>query len=266
MPLALLAHPTGVGGSPAAPERIETLASHCEVVFICVSKDGDLMQIVDAIAPGLRAGQLVVDTSTVGPGTAREVGARLAQNDVEFADAPVSGGVEGAKNGRLSVMVGANDATFERILPLLKPFAAEVRHMGGIGNGQAAKAVNQVLVGGIAEAVCEGLALAEHLGLPTEPLQQVLSSGAAGNWFLSHRGRTMRNSEFGAGFKQSLLLKDLQICLELAQDLDISVPVVERALEDYRRLVEAGYGDEDISGLIRLKRDGTLGDVNKRRS
>jgi 3-hydroxyisobutyrate dehydrogenase len=126
--------------------------------------------------------------------------------------------------------------------------------MGPVGSGQATKAVNQVIVAGVAEAVCEALAFSEKLNLPSERLLSVVGAGAAGSWFLEHRGQSMMENRFDVGFKLSLLLKDLLICRELAQELDIFMPTVEASIEDYRRLVDMGDGDHDISGLIRLKR------------
>ena len=114
--------------------------------------------------------------------------------------------------------------------------------------------VDQVIVGGVAEAVCEALALSEKLNLPPVRLLKVLGAGAAGGWFLEHRGQSMLENSFSKGFKLSLLLKDLRICQELARELDINMVMVENAIEDYQRLVEQGEGDNDISGLIRLKR------------
>jgi 3-hydroxyisobutyrate dehydrogenase len=111
------------------------------------------------------------------------------------------------------------------------------------------------MIAGIAESVCEGLALAEKLNLPSERLLAVVGAGAASSWFLEHRGQSMLENHFDVGFKLSLLLKDLLICQSLAQELDISVPTVKAAIEDYRVLVELGDGDHDISGLIRLKRN-----------
>jgi 3-hydroxyisobutyrate dehydrogenase len=126
--------------------------------------------------------------------------------------------------------------------------------MGPVGSGQATKAVNQVIVCGVAEAVCEALALGEKLNLPRERLLAVLSSGAADGWFLRHRGLSMLEGHFEKGFKLSLLLKDLEIVKALARELDIYMPVVEHAAQDYAALVDAGEGNNDISGLIRLKR------------
>lgn len=248
-----LAAETGV----TIAESPADLAERCNVIVICVSADSDLEQIVNALQPGLQPGSTLVDTSTVSPATARSVAAELARHDVGFVDAPLSGGVEGAVRGTLSVMAGGESADFERILPVLEAFSARVTHMGPVGAGQATKAVNQVIVGGVAEAVCEALALAEKLNLPPERLLSVLGAGAAGSWFLQHRGRSMLDNRFDKGFKPELLLKDLKIIRSLARELDIKMVGVDAAIRDFERLVEAGHGDNDISGLIRLKRQST---------
>jgi 3-hydroxyisobutyrate dehydrogenase len=230
------------------------LAASCNVILTCVSADQDLLDVVGQLLPGIKPGTVMVDTSTVSPATARQIAASLLDLDCGFVDAPVSGGVEGAKNGTLSVMAGGDSANMSRIMPVLEAISATVTHMGPVGSGQATKAVNQVMIAGIAEAVCEGLALSEKLNLPLERLLSVVGAGAAGSWFLGHRGQSMMESRFDVGFKLSLLLKDLLICQRLAQELDISMPTVEASITDYRKLVELGDGDHDISGLIRLKR------------
>jgi len=230
------------------------LAAACNVILTCVSADQDLLDVVGQLLPGAKPGSVVVDASTVSPATARQVATSLIDVGCDFVDAPVSGGVEGAQKGTLSVMVGGDSAIVSRIMPVLEAISASVTHMGPVGYGQATKAVNQVMIAGIAEAVCEALALAEKLNLPSERLLSVVGAGAAGSWFLGHRGQTMLENRFDVGFKLSLLLKDLLICQALAQDLDISMPTVEASIRDYRVLVELGDGDHDISGLIRLKR------------
>ncbi|MBV8157039.1 MAG: NAD(P)-dependent oxidoreductase, partial [Dyella sp.] len=115
-------------------------------------------------------------------------------------------------------------------------------------------AVNQVLVAGIAQGVCEGLALAEALGLDPERLLPTLGAGAAGNWFLEKRGATMLRNEFSVGFKLGLLHKDLGIVRRIAEGAGVNRSVIERSLADYAELMSQGYGDDDISALIRLKR------------
>ena len=230
------------------------LAASCNVVLICVSRDSDLLEVIEQLKTGLQPGSVVIDTSTVSPSTATKVADMLSAMEVGFVDAPVSGGVEGAIRGTLSVMAGGNSADMLRIKPILEAISSTVTHMGPVGSGQATKAVNQVIVGGVAEAVCEALALSEKLNLPSERLLTVLGAGAAGSWFLQHRGRTMLQNEFEKGFKLSLLLKDLKIIRDLAQELNITMSTVESAIRDYQQLVDAGQGNQDISGLITLKR------------
>ena len=245
-----LAGETGV----VAAETPAQLASACNVILTCVSADLDLLDVIEQTLPGIKPGSMVVDTSTVSPATARQVSASLSEVGCSLVDAPVSGGVEGAQKGTLSVMAGGDSANISRIMPVLEAISATVTHMGPVGSGQATKAVNQVMIAGIAEAVCEALALAEKLNLPSERLLSVVGAGAAGSWFLGHRGQSMLENRFDVGFKLSLLLKDLLICRTLAQDLDISLPTVEAAIKDYTTLKELGDGNHDISGLIRLKR------------
>jgi len=237
-----------------AADNPAQLAAACNVILTCVSADEDLLGVFEQLRPGIKPGTVLVDTSTVSPVTARQVSASLLDAGCGFVDAPVSGGVEGAQKGTLSVMAGGDSANMSRIMPILEAISSSVTHMGEVGSGQATKAVNQVMIAGIAEAVCEALALGEKLNLPSERLLSVVGAGAAGSWFLGHRGQTMLENRFDVGFKLSLLLKDLLICQTLAQDLDISMPTVEAAIKDYRVLVELGDGDHDISGLIRLKR------------
>jgi 3-hydroxyisobutyrate dehydrogenase len=230
------------------------LAAGCDIVLICVSADSDLEQVIGQCRPGLEPGNVIVDTSTVSPDVTQDLATTLETLGVGWVDAPVSGGVEGAIHGRLSVMAGGDFATFSRVLPVLEAFSSTVTHMGPVGAGQATKAVNQVMVGGIAEAVCEALALSEKLNLPSERLLSVLEAGAADSWFLRHRGKTMLKDRFEPGFKQALLLKDLKIVQTMARKLNLSMEMVESTILDYEALVAEGDGDLDTSGLIKRKR------------
>jgi len=241
-------------GVPAA-DSPEMLAADCNAVLVCVSADRDLLEVMDAALPGLAAGDVVMDTSTVNPATAVALQARLAKIGVGFVDAPVSGGVEGAVNGMLSVMAGGDSADISRIRPVMEAISARIAHMGPPGSGQATKAVNQVIVGGIAEAVCEALAMAKKLNLPSARLLPVLGAGAAGSWFLEHRGQSMLEGRFDKGFRPELLLKDLEIVRDMARDLDISMTTTDNAISEFRRLVASGEGENDTSSLIKLKLD-----------
>ncbi len=238
-----------------APLAIGELAARCEVIALCVPADADVLANVEAIAGHARPGTIVIDHSTVSSLTARAAQQRMAAAGGEFIDAPVSGGVEGARNGRLSIMAGGSATALERVRPVLECYAARISHMGAVGAGQDTKAVNQVLVAGIAQAVCEGLALGEKLGLAADVLIPTLLAGAAGNWFLDKRGATMLRDEFKVGFKLGLLHKDLKIVRELAQAAGTDRSVIEKSLADYAVLMAQGHADEDISALIRLKRN-----------
>lgn len=243
----------------AARLGVKAAASHadfagCGVVALCVSMDADVMQQVQALADVLAPGAVVVDHSTVSVETAKRAQALLAAKGIGFVDAPVSGGVEGARNGKLSVMAGGDAADLEKVRPVLEAYAARITHMGGTGAGQATKAVNQVLVAGINEAVCEGLALGEKLGLDQAKLLPTLMAGAAGNWFLDKRGATMLANQFTPGFKCGHLLKDLGIVRGMARDAGIRTAVIDQAYADYDELVQRGEADADTSALILLKR------------
>jgi 3-hydroxyisobutyrate dehydrogenase len=238
----------------AAPATIEELARNRDLIALCVPADDDVLALAREIAAHAKPGAIVVDHSTVSSVTARAAAEMLAARGCAFLDAPVSGGVEGAKNGKLSIMVGGDEAALVAARPALDCYAARISNMGGVGAGQDTKAVNQVLVAGIAQAVCEGLALSEKLGLDAERLLTTLMAGAANSWFLEKRGATMLRDEFRIGFKLALLHKDLEIVRKLAVAAGTDRSVIEKSLADYAVLMAEGHGDEDISALIRLKR------------
>lgn len=238
----------------SAADSAARLADEVDVVCLCVSADDDLREVVAAMRESLRPGQVVIDHSTVAPATARGLSADLAGLDVAFVDAPVTGGVEGANNGQLAVMAGGEEATVERIRPIIDSYARVMHHLGPPGAGQSAKAVNQLMVAGIAEAVCESLALMERLELPRESMLELLAGGAAGSWFLDKRGRTMLEDSFETGFEPKLMLKDLKICDHLCREAGFESVVLTQALTDYRALIDTGETGRDISALFRHKR------------
>ena len=239
-------------GGPAAFDPAE-LAGRCELVILSVSADADMLEMVDAILTGLKPGSVVIDTSTVSRETARAAAENVAAGGGAFLDAPVSGGVEGACQGTLAMMVGGDAAVLERVRPVLQAVASRITHMGPAGAGQATKAVNQIMAAGINQAVTEALAFARAHDLPMDRVIEVVGSGAAGNWFLTHRGPSMVEGKFEPGFRVALHHKDLEICRQMAEQFGVTLPVVEMTLVHYRRLMQAGLGDEDISALFREK-------------
>jgi 3-hydroxyisobutyrate dehydrogenase len=232
---------------------IAELARSCEALVVCVSADADVRAVVEAAAPDLARGALVIDCSTVSADTARHAGGLLAARGVDFLDAPVSGGVEGAQKGTLAIMVGGEAAAFERARPLLAAMGKTLTHFGPQGAGQAAKATNQIMVAGIIRAVAEGLAFAAAQGLPIDRTIATLSQGAGGSWYLANRGPFMERGSYPAGFRVRLHEKDLRICRDMARAAGATLPVVEAVLAEYAELIAAGHGDEDISAIHRLK-------------
>lgn len=229
------------------------LARHCDVVVISVTDDAALKEVVAALRPGLRPSMVVVDTSTVAPATAETLSGALAALGVTLLDAPVSGGVEAARAGTLVAMVGGPLAALEVARPVLSQLATRIVHMGRSGLGQAAKAVNQVMVAGVNQAVAEGLAFGQALGLPAEPLQQVLGHGMAASRLLERRGASMVRGAYAGGFKVALHHKDLTLCRALAEALGAQLPLVEMTLIHYRRLMREGHDSDDISRLYEQK-------------
>ncbi|ROR34312.1 NAD(P)-dependent oxidoreductase [Inmirania thermothiophila] len=230
------------------------LARRSEVVITCVSADRDVREVVEAMLPGLAPGKVVIDCSTVSAATARDVAARVASAGADFLDVPVTGGVEGARDARLSMMVGGEAAVLDRVRPVLEALSARIVHMGPVGAGQATKAVNQIMVAGINQAVTEGLAFAEAQGLDLARVIEAVSAGAAGSWFLTHRGPTMAQGRFAPGFKVALHHKDLAICRDMAAERGVHLRCVDETLADYEALMAEGHAEEDISALFRLKR------------
>ncbi len=234
-------------------ELPEALAAEVDIVLMCVSADQDVLDIVEAIAKTIKPGSIVVDMSTVSSETAKKAAAYLAEKQVAFLDAPVSGGVDGAKNGSLAMMVGGNAEALETARPVLEAMAGRIIHMGATGSGQATKAVNQIMCAGINQAVTEALAFAQAQDLAMDKVIDVISGGASGNWFLQHRGLTMIQGTFAPGFKLALHHKDLKICQAMAEQTGLSIPLTDMTVTDYEQLMAEGYGDEDISALYRLK-------------
>jgi len=232
---------------------LEELAGNCEAIVICVSADDDLRAVINGLDPGLSPNMIVMDCSTVGADTARDLHRHLDALGVGFLDCPVSGGVEGARNATLAIMAGGDESVFARALPILEKLGRTVAYFGASGAGQATKATNQIMCAGIIQAVAEAMAFANAEGLPLERLIETLGKGAGSSWYFVNRAPFMADNNFPAGFRVRLHDKDLRICRDMAAKRGASLPVVESTLEEYEKLIAAGFGDEDISAVYRLK-------------
>jgi 3-hydroxyisobutyrate dehydrogenase len=213
------------------------LAERCEVIVLCVAADQDVLDVVQQLLPGVRAGQLVIDCSTVSSATAHSAAALLAAYGADFLDCPVSGGSE---------------AAFERAQPVLAAMGATIARFGDTGAGQATKATNQILCAGYIRAIGEAMAFAQSQGLPLAQVVETLGKGAGSSWYFVNRAPNMVRGSYPAGFRVRLHEKDLRICRDMAAASGGELPVVESVLRDYAQLVAAGHGDEDISAVFRL--------------
>lgn len=237
----------------SAPESLHSLTSSCDAMMMCVSADQDVNDVLTLILEAVRPGTLIIDCSTVSAVTARDCAQKCCARQCDFLDAPVSGGVEGARLGTLAIMVGGTESAFQRAQPLLQAIGKTITHFGGYGMGQAAKATNQILCAGAIQAAAEAMAFAKAEGLPLDKVIETLSKGAGSSWYFTHRAPNMMNNTYSGGFKLRLHDKDLKICRDMALQHGASLPLIEMTLIQYRRLIEQGYGDEDISTLFRLK-------------
>ena len=237
----------------AAPASLEEFARLVDVAVVCVSADADVRSVVERLAPGLARGALVIDCSTVSADTARWAAKLLGERSVEFIDAPVSGGVEGARNGALAIMCGGEHAAFDAARPVLGAMGKTIEHFGPSGSGQATKATNQIMCAGIIRACAEAMAFAGAHNLPLDRVVSTLGAGAGSSWYFVHRAPNMVREAYPAGFRVKLHAKDLAICHDMAARFGVELPVVESMLAEYAQLIEQGYGDEDISATHRLK-------------
>lgn len=248
----LVAAGAKAGASPAE------VARHSQIVVVCVSDTPDVEAVLfgsDGIAAGAEPGTLVIDCSTISPEATRDFGRRLADHGIAMVDAPVSGGSEGARLGTLSMFVGGSELDVTRATPVLAAMGKTITHLGPLGNGQAGKAVNQVMIAGAYLGVAEGLILGMKVGLDPLKLVEALSGGGAQSWTLTNRSGRMIDDEYPLGFRLALHRKDLGIALEMAGESGMMLPLamLVAALED--RLVAGGHGDEDMSVIARAIRE-----------
>jgi 3-hydroxyisobutyrate dehydrogenase len=232
---------------------LEELAGNCEAVVICVSADDDVRAAVAGLEKALSPNMIVIDCSTVGADTARAMHSQLEPLGVGFLDCPVSGGVEGARTAALAIMAGGDEPVFARARPILEAMGKTITYFGPSGAGQAAKATNQIMCAGIIQAVGEAMAFARAEGLPLDRLIETLGKGAGSSWYFVNRAPFMADEKYPAGFRVRLHAKDLRICHDMAAKHGALLPVVESTLVEYQRLIDAGFGDEDISAIHRLK-------------
>jgi 3-hydroxyisobutyrate dehydrogenase-like beta-hydroxyacid dehydrogenase len=225
----------------------------CEIVFTCVGDDPDVRDVVagpSGVLAGLAPGGIVVDHTTTSAALARELDGIAAAQGCRFLDAPVSGGQAGAEAGRLTVMVGGDEAAWTRAEPAIRAFAHQARRMGPSGAGQLTKMVNQISIAGLIEGLAEGLVFAQRAGLDTDAVLEVLSKGAGQSWQLEHRWTTMAERRFDFGFAVDWMRKDLRIAKEEAARVGAPLPVATLVDGYYADVQALGGSRWDTSSLV----------------
>ncbi|MEN9465018.1 MAG: hypothetical protein RL217_1199 [Pseudomonadota bacterium] len=227
-----------------------------DYILTCLGRDSDVQEVLiqsKALAE-IQAGALLIDHSTTSATLSEELTNRAKKHQARFADAPVSGGQQGAQNGQLSIMIGCQEGDFAEIKNLLTPYTKAIARMGEVGCGQKTKMVNQICVAGLIQALAEGIAFAQKAGLDAEQVINLVGAGAASSWQLLNRHQTMIAGQYQHGFAVDWMRKDLQICLQEAMRNGSSLPVTALVDQFYGELQQQGLGQYDTSALLlRLK-------------
>ena len=243
------------GGRAETPAEA---AQAADIVFACVGNDEDVREVAlgkDGALQAMAPNSILVDHTTASATLARELHAAAGERKVGFLDAPLSGGQAGAENGQLTIMVGGDEAVFERARPVMDAYARAITLIGPAGSGQLAKMVNQICIAGVLQGLSEGLHFAQRADLDTEKVIGAISKGAAQSWQMDNRWQTMVNGQFEFGFAVDWMRKDLAIALDEARSNGARLELTELVDRYYAEVQALGGSRWDTSSLIaRLER------------
>lgn len=241
-------HPTHKSAKNA-----EDACKNCETLILCVGNDNDVEQLIfgpNGASQSLKKGSLIIDHTTTSSELAKRMHSKLKSLHIDYADAPISGGQQGAINGQLTVMCGGDNHAAQRTQEITACYSKSFNHMGETGSGQLTKMVNQICVGGLIQALAEGIHFGQQAGLDMNKVMETLGNGAAASWQMNNRHETMIKGEFDFGFAVDLMRKDLDICLTSAQDIQANLPITTLVNQFYRELQHQGHGKLDTSSLL----------------
>lgn len=244
------------GATPATSPK--EVAEQVDVVITCLPDSPDVEQVTlgsNGITEGGRSGLTVIDMSTIAPGVAVRIADELAERDIHWLDAPVSGGDVGAQQGTLAIMVGGDEAVFQDCLDLFQAMGQNIVHVGGPGAGQVAKVCNQIIAAGTMAAMSEALVLAAKAGADVERVIEAIRGGAARCWALEVRAPQILRRELEPGFKAYMQYKDLNIVLDAGKTYQVALPVTGTVRELYTAMLAAGRGELDTSAVVTVLED-----------
>ena len=229
-------------------------AKNAEYVFTCVGNDNDLREVTfgeQGAFKTIQKGSVYIDNTTASATIAREIYDYAKKNGFGSLDAPVSGGQAGAENGALTVMIGGDQADFDKAKDKIDCYSKKMKLLGKAGNGQLAKMVNQICIGGLVQALSEGINFGMKAGLNMEDVIEVISKGAAQSWQMDNRYKTMIDDKFDFGFAVDWMRKDLKIAMEEAKNNGSLLPITEIIDKYYGEVQELGGNRWDTSSLIK---------------
>lgn len=248
-----------VGAGATAASTPAALAREAEIVMLCVSDTDAVEEVVfgpDGIAAGAAPGKLLVDHSSIHPLRTRALAARLEEETgMGWVDAPVSGGEDGARDGRLIVMAGGAAEALDRARPLIGAYATQIAHMGPVGAGQACKVCNQMIVGAEIAAIAEALNFAARFGVEAARLPDCLAGGWADSTVLQNHARRMAAGEYGTTGSARTMLKDMTIACDMGRATGTPMPVTGLVAALYELAVAQGLADAGQIAPMRLYRD-----------
>jgi len=246
--------PPVAGSSATTCTNARGVAERADIVFIMVPDTPDVEAVLFAengVAAGLSKGKVVVDMSSISPIATKAFAQKINATGCDYLDAPVSGGEVGAKNATLSIMVGGPQAAFDRVKPLFELMGKNITLVGGNGDGQTAKVANQIIVALTIEAVGEALLLASRAGADPARVRAALMGGFASSKILEVHGDRMVKRTFDPGFRIELHQKDLNLALNTARTLGVSLPNTATAQELFNSCVAHGGKAWDHSAMVR---------------
>ena len=232
-------------------------AENANFIFTCVGNDNDLKEVTfgeKGIFKTIKKGAVYIDNTTASATIAREIYQHAKKNNFGFLDAPVSGGQAGAENGTLTVMLGGDQEDYDKAKHIIDCYSKKMKLLGKAGNGQLAKMVNQICIGGLVQALSEGINFGLKAGLNMEDVIEVISKGAAQSWQMENRYKTMIDDKFEFGFAVDWMRKDLKIALEEAKKNNSLLPITQMVDQYYGDVQKLGGNRWDTSSLIRRLR------------
>ena len=229
-------------------------ARDAEYIFTCVGNDNDLREVTfgdNGVFKTIKKGSVYIDNTTASATIAREIYEYAKKNGFGSLDAPVSGGQAGAENGALTVMIGGDQADFDKAKDKIDCYSKKMKLLGGPGNGQLAKMVNQICIAGLVQGLSEAINFGMKAGLNMEDVIEVISKGAAQSWQMENRYKTMIDDKFDFGFAVDWMRKDLKIAMEEAKNNGSLLPVTELVDKYYGEVQGMGGNRWDTSSLIK---------------